>query len=139
MPAFSPDGHWLAYASNRTGRNEIWVQRFPDGVATRVSSNGGFEPRWAANGQELYYLQGSSVMAVAVQLGDELSFEAPVQLFTGPYLMLQAPTVSSYDVARDGRFLMIELPGGLGANSPGASIVVVENWAEELKRRVPHK
>jgi hypothetical protein len=78
-------------------------------------------------------------MAVAVQLGDELSFEAPVQLFTGPYLMLQAPSVNSYDVARDGRFLMIELPGGLGANSPAASIVVVQNWTEELKRRVPHK
>jgi dipeptidyl aminopeptidase/acylaminoacyl peptidase len=136
-PALSPDGRWLAYVTNRTGRNEIWVQGYPDGVAVRVSSNGGFEPRWSADGRELYYLQGNAVMAVAVQDGDEFSFSAPEQLFTGAFFMPETANVLSYDVARDGRFLMIEAAGGASANRPSTGIVVVQNWAEELKRRVP--
>jgi serine/threonine-protein kinase len=50
-PALSPNGRWLAYVSNRTGRDEIWVQGYPDGVALRVSTNGGYEPRWSADGR----------------------------------------------------------------------------------------
>jgi serine/threonine-protein kinase len=138
-PDLSPDGRWLAYASNRTGRTEIWVQRYRDGVAVRVSSNGGFEPRWSADGRELYYFQGDAVMGVAVQAGDDFSFSAPEQLFGGPYSMLQGPIVSSFDVASDGRFLMLEAPGGPGANAPATGIVVVQNWTEGLKRRVPSR
>jgi Tol biopolymer transport system component len=135
-PALSPNGRWLAYASNRTGQVEIWVQEYPDGVAMRISTNTGYEPRWSADGRELYYLQGNAMMAVAVQAEGELSFEAPEQLFAGPYWTGPAPAARSYDVARDGRFLMIEQPGA-GADAAPASIVVVENWAEELKRLVP--
>jgi serine/threonine-protein kinase len=135
-PALSPNGRWLAYVSNRTGRDEIWVQGYPDGVAVRVSTNGGFEPRWSADGRELYYLQGNAMMAVAVETEGEFSFAAPEQLFAGSYVTLPVAFASSYDVARDGRFLMIELPGANAAATP-ASIVVVENWAEELKRLVP--
>ncbi len=137
-PALSPNGHWLAYASNRTGRIEIWVQGYPDGVAVRVSTNGGYEPRWSVDGQELYYLQGNAMMAVAVETERELSFKAPEQLFARSYVINPNAGASSYDVARDGRFLMIELPGASTDVAP-ASIVVVENWAEELKQRVPTK
>jgi eukaryotic-like serine/threonine-protein kinase len=136
-PALSPDGRWLAYASTRTGRNEIWVQGYPEGVAVRVSSNGGFEPRWATNGRELYYLQQDTMMAVAVETGDELSFSAPEQLFTGPYRVLADPTARSYDVAPDGRFVMVALDDGSETGAPPSNIVVVQNWTEELKRRVP--
>ncbi len=136
-PALSPDGHWLAYASNRTGRNEVWVQSYPDGIAMRISSNGGFEPRWSPDGRELYYLQGIAVMAVAVQTVDEFSFAAPVQLFSGSYLMQPSSLLMSYDVARDGRFLMIEVPSGASEIAPSLGIVVVQNWTEELKRLVP--
>jgi Tol biopolymer transport system component len=135
-PALAPNGRWLAYASNRTGRDEIWVQGYPDGVAVRVSTNGGFEPQWSADGRELYYLQGNALMAVAVETEGEFSFEAPEQLFAGPYRTVSGLFASSYDVARDGLFLMIELPGTSMAAAP-AGIVVVENWAEELKRLVP--
>jgi eukaryotic-like serine/threonine-protein kinase len=137
-PTLSPDGHWLAYASPRTGRNEIWVQGYPEGVATRISNNGGYEPRWSADGRELFYLQGNAMMAVAVETGDDFSFSQPMQLFSGRYFAQQNPVVSSYDVARDGRFLMIELPAD-AANGRSGSIVVVQNWTEELKRRVPGK
>jgi Tol biopolymer transport system component len=134
-PAISPNGRWLAYVSNRTGRDEIWVQRYPDGVAVRVSTNGGVEPRWSADGPELYYIQQRTIMAVAVETDGEFSFSAPTALFTGPYVMSQAPANSSYDVAPDGRFLMIQLPAAV-ATTP-SNIVVVQNWAEELKRRLP--
>ena len=134
-PALSPNGRWLAYVSDRTGRAEIWVQGYPDGVAVRVSTNGGYEPMWSADGRELYYLQGNALMAVAVETEGEFAFEAPVQLFTGRYFVAPGALASSYDVARDGRFLMIEPPGASTATAP-ASIVVVENWTEELKRLV---
>jgi Tol biopolymer transport system component len=136
-PALSPDGHWLAYVSNRTGRTEIWVQSYPEGVAIRVSNNGGYEPRWAADGKELFYLQGNAMMATKVQAGAEISFDNPVQLFAGRFLTNAQPQVSSYDVARDGRFLMIQPSGS--EEPPTANIVVVQNWTEELKRRVPRK
>jgi serine/threonine-protein kinase len=137
-PALSPDGRWLAYTSTRTGRNEVWVQRYPDGVATRISTNGGYEPRWSGDGRELFYLQGSAMMAVALEAGAELSFAAPVELFRGRYLAQPAIILSSYDVARDGRFLMIELPE-TSTRTESTGIVVVQNWTEELKRRVPGK
>jgi eukaryotic-like serine/threonine-protein kinase len=138
-PALSPDGRWLAYASNRTGRLEIWVQRYPEGVAVRVSRDGGFEPHWSADGHEIFYLQGDAVMAVTVETADELSFSAPAKLFSGLYIMNEAPVPRSYDVAHDGRFLMVEQPGGAAASAPSPGIVVVQNWTQELERRVPHK
>jgi serine/threonine-protein kinase len=134
--ALSPNGRWLAYVSNRSGANEIWVQRYPDGVAERVSPSGGIEPRWSADGTELFYLQGNAMMAVAVEAANELSFAAPVQLFNSTYFVNPGPQTASYDVAPDGRFIMIDPGGGAGAGSR-SSIVVVQNWAEELKRRVP--
>jgi serine/threonine-protein kinase len=134
--ALSPDGRWLAYGSNRTGADEIWVQAYPAGAPQRVSSNGGHEPRWSADGRELFYRQGNAVFAVAVEAGAELSFAAPRLLFSGPYFFTLTPGTMSYDVGPDGRFLMI-LPGNEDAAAAPASIVVVPNFGEELKRRVP--
>jgi Tol biopolymer transport system component len=136
-PMLSPDGRWLAYVSNRTGRPEIWVQGYPKGVPTRVSNNGGYEPRWAADGTELFYLQANAMMAAKVQPGAEITFDKPVQLFEGRFFTNPAPATSSYDVARDGRFLMIQPSGS--DEPPTTNIVVVQNFSEELKRRVPHK
>jgi hypothetical protein len=135
----SPDERWIAYVSDRTGQGEVWVQGYPEAVAApvRVSGGGGYEPRWSADGKELFYRQGSSMYAVAVELDAELSFEAPVLLFSGTFLGTPAPETRSYDVARDGRFLMIQPEDTAGANVAPASIVVVQNWFEELKRLVP--
>jgi serine/threonine-protein kinase len=134
-PALSPDGRWLAYTSFRTGRPEIWVQRYPDGAPTRISTDSGYEPLWSHDGQELFYRQADAVMAVTLTPGEEFSFAAPRRLFAGPYLQSQLPTFRGYDVASDGRFLMI-LPTDDGAAGTPASIVVVQNFAEELKQRV---
>jgi DNA-binding winged helix-turn-helix (wHTH) protein/Tol biopolymer transport system component len=138
--ALSPNGRWLAFASDRTGRPEVWVKRYPDGVPVRVSRDGGVEPRWSGDGQELFYLQGNAMMAaaVAVEANAELSFRAAVGLFTEPSLY-RDPSVSShtYDVGRDGRFLMIHQSRSTTDAAGSSSIVVVENWLEELQQRVP--
>jgi serine/threonine-protein kinase len=134
-PALSPNGRWLAYASNRTGTVEIWVQEYPDGVPQRVSRNGGFEPQWSRDGRELFYWQGSAMMAVSVETDEKFSFAAPVQLFSGRYFQFAAPAARTYDVASDGRFLML-LPGDESTAATPASIVVVQNFAEEVKERV---
>jgi serine/threonine-protein kinase len=134
-PALSPDGRWLAYTSNRTGRLEVWVTAYPNGVPERISRNGGTEPVWSRDGRELFYRQGAAMMAVTMDTaGEELSFGASGELFNEPYLSSPAPTARTYDVAPDGRFLMIQLDG---SSDGSASIVVVQNWTEELKRQVP--
>jgi Tol biopolymer transport system component len=135
-PALSADGRWLAYVSNRTGDNEIWVQAYPDGVPVRVSSNGGYEPLWSADGRELFFRQGSAMMTVAIETGDEFSFAPPEQLFTGQYVNYLSAGNRGYDVARDGRFLMF-LPGSEDTATVSLSMVVVENFTEELKQLVP--
>jgi Tol biopolymer transport system component len=136
-PALSPNGRWLAYASNRTGQTEVWIKGYPDGAPMPVSRNGGYEPRWSLDGRELFYLQGRSMMAIAVDTEGELSFSPPVELFTGPYFFDVTSRSTSYDVARDGRFLMIQPEAGAGDAPSQSSIVVVQNWTEELKRLVP--
>jgi serine/threonine-protein kinase len=131
--SLSPDGRWLAYVSTRTGQPEVWVRGYTEGVPRRISGNGGREPHWSSDGRELFYLEGIAMMAVSVTTADEFSFELPVQLFVAAtQRILTGSQMSSYDVARDGRFLMIE-----PLDATGASIVVVQNWFEELKKRVP--
>jgi serine/threonine-protein kinase len=133
-PALSPDGRWLAYVSDRSGQHEIWVQRYSDGAPVRVSNGGGNEPLWSADGHELFYRQGDAVMAVAVDTSNEFSFAAPKRLFSGPYLQGRGDA-RGYDVGRDGRFLMI-LAGEENRAVAPATIVVVQNFGEELKQRV---
>jgi len=138
--ALSPDGHWLAYISDRTGRAEVWVQRYPEGVPMRVSPNGGYEPRWSADGREIFYVQeGGTMNAVGVETEPELAFAPPRQLFSGPYWVEPRADIRSYDVARDGRFLMIEPDDAAAASGAPGSIIVVQNWGEELKRLVSTK
>jgi serine/threonine-protein kinase len=135
-PALAPSGSWLAYVSNRTGQNEIWVQGYPRGVPVRVSSNGGDEPVWSADGSELFYRRGQAMMVVAVgNKGNDFSFAPPQQLFSGPFAQTAGEVSRSYDVSRDGRFLMM-LPADPNSARTTASIVVVQNFIEELKRRV---
>jgi serine/threonine protein kinase/Tol biopolymer transport system component len=134
QPALSPDGRWLAYVSDRTGQNEIWAQRYPVGTPVRVSSNGGTEPRWSANGGEIFYRQETALMAVAVHAAEELTFTTPQRLFSLPYTA-QNNRSRSYAVAPDGRFLVFQPVDAGRASAPGR-IVVVQNFGEEVKQRV---
>jgi hypothetical protein len=101
-----------------------------------VSSSGGDEPLWSSDGRELFYRQAQAMMVVAVSIkGNDFSFGPPQQLFTGPFASAAGEVARSYDVSRDGRFLMLQ-PADSKSTRTTASIIVVQNFIEELKRRV---
>jgi WD40 repeat protein len=134
----SPDGRWLAYQSDESGDNEIYVRRFPTlDSRAQVSSGGGTRPMWARNGRELFYMRPDGTMVVVpAEGGDGPSFLTgpPKALFKGQYYSVQAGR--TYDVALDGkRFLMIK-ENASSAASP-VKLLVALNWTEELKRLVP--
>jgi len=135
----SPDGRWLAYQSNESGSNEVYVRPFPEVNTGRwqVSTGGGTRPLWARNGRELfYYLPPGVVMAVQVLERPRFAAGAPQVVFKGTYLSPQ--TERMYDVSPDGRrFLMIKNAPQDGEALPPPQLVVVQNWFEELKRLVP--
>jgi serine/threonine-protein kinase len=141
----SPDGRWLAYQSNESGNFDIYVRPMRDvdrGARFTVSTGGGTQPRWARNGRELFYLSPQSeMMGVQVGNGDTWSSAAPVKLFdaSGFYTGGTANPYDNYDVAKDGRFLMIKPKGTAGEGAPSTNLIVVQNWFEELKRLVPVK
>jgi eukaryotic-like serine/threonine-protein kinase len=127
--ALSPDGRWLAYVSDVTGQREIWVQAYPAaGAPVRVSPNGGIEPVWSRKADELYYLEGTRMMGVAVRPGPTFDFKAAVRLFDSRYEHVAHPP--TYDVGADGRFLMIKSER---IDRPAINVVV--NWPELLKGR----
>ena len=122
----SPDGRWVAYVADPTGRNEIWVRPLSGpGAAVRISPNGGNEPVWSKNGRELFYLEDTKVMAVAVDAGQEIDFKPPVVLFELTTMARTSQQPPSYDVLPDGRFLMFTT-----ADAPDIPISVVINWAQ---------
>jgi len=138
-PALSPDGKWMAYQSDETGRTEVFVRPFPNTEAGKkqVSSGGGLAPLWSQDGKELFYLGGDKKMMVArVTAGAMLGLSEPVALFQVPddLLRVEALYYTPWDVARDGRFIMARLVDG--SQGQAGTIVVVENWFQELNAKV---
>jgi serine/threonine-protein kinase len=135
-PRFSPDGHWLAYISNESGRYEVYVQPYPGpGGKWQISTDGGTEPVWNPKGRELFYRSDSKMMAVDIATQPGFAVGKPRMLFEGGYVPTPY-TFPNYDVSSDGqRFLMLK-PVEAGDAAP-TQIIVVLNWFEELKRRVP--
>ncbi len=132
----SPDGRWLAYQSQASGRYEIYIRPFPNVDSGRwpISTSGGTRPLWAPDGDELYYFtSGGELMAVPLQTRPTLSAGRP-----DPVLQQQYPVGESagpnYDISADGqRFLMIKDDD----SAQPTQLVLVENWFEELQARVP--
>lgn len=144
-PRFSPDGHYIAYASNESGRMEVYVTPYPGpGPKIQISTDGGADPVWKGNGGELYYRNGDKMMVV--EAGVQPSFRAgkPRLLWEGRYnhglnssCGAPGPSSSNYDVTPDGqRFLMIREGD---QDVPATRIHVVLNWTEELKRLTQRK
>jgi eukaryotic-like serine/threonine-protein kinase len=138
----SRDGHWLAYQSNESGRDEIYVRPFPnvDGGKWQVSTNGGTQPLWARNGQELFYESMGALMQVPLTVGSTFEAGTPRKLFAVPSVVraLGLGLGRTYDVSADGqRFLMIKESGGADERPPSPRMILVQSWFEELKRLVP--
>jgi serine/threonine-protein kinase len=137
--AVSPDGRWMAYNSDVSGRVEIYIERYPElGNRQLISTGGGGLPLWSRDGRELFFstLDGRTMFAVPVQSGTTLVAGRPQVLFEFATLAWGGGT-RSYDIAPDGRFLIIrsgQQEAGIGTQP---QIVVVQNWTEELKRLVP--
>ena len=124
---FSPDGRFLAYASDETGRFEIYVQALSgDGGKIAISTDGGKWPRWSPKGDELFYRLGTAMMVVSVELEPSFRPGTPELLFDGPY-------AEEFDVFPDGEhFAMLSLP-----EVDLREITVVVNWSSELAQIVP--
>jgi Tol biopolymer transport system component len=121
---FSPDGRWISFTSDETGRNEIYIRGFPEGaVRVQVSSNGGDKARWSRQGGELFFREGDHMMVAPVRNGE---VGRASMLFTNRALV-------SYDVAADGRFVAVLRDESL----PPAPVNIVLNWFDELQRLAP--
>jgi hypothetical protein len=127
---FAPDGRWVSYQSNESGRTEVYVQAYPPpGPKWQISADGGGDARWSRKGRELFYRQGDRMMVVDVETKPTFRPGRPRILFEGQFLD------SDYDVTPEGtRFLMIKPDP---AESGPAQVKVVLNWFEEVRRRVP--
>ena len=135
----SPDGRYLAYESDESGRYEIYVLSFPGGDGKRqVSVNGGQQARWRSDGRELYYVEGDTLMAVSVSTESAFTLGQPQRLFEAPPAPGLALTGGGgrggYDVSADGeRFLTVAPVEGAEAAPP--TIRIVQNWYEEFRDR----
>lgn len=134
----SPDGRWMAYTSDESGRVEVYVRPFPGpGERWQVSTDGGVEPIWARDGRELFFRLGDALMSAGVEpRGRALRTTVPRRLFEGRYLRvldLSSAVAAVYDVSPDGRrFVMIQG----SEEAPPSQLQVVIHWFDELKRRV---
>jgi eukaryotic-like serine/threonine-protein kinase len=148
QPRISPDGQWMAYTSDESGRSQVYARPFPDVDKGKwqVSAGGGDSPLWSPDGRELFYLNGDAVMKVAVKTDPSFSHETPVALFRGSFVnaVLNSfgnPNFNVWDISPDGKhFLMLKEPAsGSSAAAGPKKIKIVVNWFEELKQRVPAK
>jgi len=138
-PAFSPDGKWVAYHSNASGGNDVYVRAFPapasgQGGQWQVSNSGGTNPVWSRNGHDLLYQSGGQIMAVSYSVkGDTFVYEKP-------RVWLAKLGGTAWDLAPDGKRVLVVTP----ADSPEApkqdhEVVFLENFFDELRRRAPLK
>ena len=136
FPALSPDGRWLAYASDESGTSEVYVRPFPLTASAKwqVSTAGGSEPAWADNGKELLYINGKSEMISAeITPGATLTVGKQRVLFSVAPFYRPGP-IPSYSVSPDGtRFLMVRE----GDASQLSELILAENWGQQLRARAP--
>jgi Tol biopolymer transport system component len=140
--AFSPDGRWLAYGSNESGRSEVYVRPFPPGGGKwQVSDNGGGYPRWSRDGRELFYRTDDGIMVASVEgLGDTFRAGKPREVLKGSFrggtdgIPLSGNTFADYEVAPDGQhFIMFPSVENSGqVDHP--HVTLVTRWFDELGR-----
>jgi serine/threonine-protein kinase len=139
-PTLSPDGRWMAYESNETGQSEIFVRPFPDvdDGKWQLSTNGGVGPLWSHGGGEIFFFEGQTMMSARVETEPSFRVTGADELFVVDPDVLIGDGTNFYDVsADDQRFLMgREVTASATGDAP--EYVLVQNFFEELKRRVPN-
>jgi serine/threonine-protein kinase len=136
-PALSPDGHWVAYTSNESGTNEVYVRPFPEvgGGRWQVSNGGGSQPVWSPDGHELYFLNaGARLAATRVETTPTFASGVPTVLFDASNYVLDA-FHQSYDVTPDGKYFIFSSARRQGAGH-GPQLVWAEHWFTDLDARV---
>ncbi len=131
---FSPDGKWVAYASNETGKWEIYVTSFPEPRGKwQVSTGGGEQPRWRGDGKELFYLSSDGkIIAAPVTAGANFDSGTPVALFQAtPRQPVSSRDLFVYDVSRDGQRFLINTQVKQAETGP---MSVVLNWSAKLNK-----
>jgi hypothetical protein len=139
-PAVSPDGRWIAYSSNATGRHEIHVKSFPEFTGNYVvSTEGGVQPVWNPAGDELFFLNGQRMMVVRYASSNTFDYDDAVVLFEDPVLTLAARNANArlydYDPGSD-RFVVVS-QFGTDADNQAVELRIVRNFADELRALVP--
>jgi hypothetical protein len=129
-PRFSRDGRWIAYVSNESGRNEVYVRPVADATQqSQVSLNGGSEPVWAADGRELFFRTNEGVMSASVEMrGTALRASQPRLLFSGSFDMGTLDRVN-YDVSAISGFTMVQSGE---QESHGHELHLLLNWLETI-------
>ena len=133
VPMFSPDGRWMAYESNESGRPEIYVRAFPAGSSKwQISNNGGTWPIWSPNGRELLYRSGDQLVSVPyTAAGNSFVSEKPKIWLT------TLGNAISFDLSPDGKRVLVVTPTGGDVPKVEHTVVFVQNFFDELRRRVP--
>jgi dipeptidyl aminopeptidase/acylaminoacyl peptidase len=132
----SPDGRWVAYQSDESGKSEIYVVDLPGGGnRVQASTDGGSEPVWSRSGKELFYRSGKKFMSVPVKAGAVFVRDPPHVLFESDFVTNSDLGIAAYDVSPDGqRFYLVQEDS---KKDRQAKLNLVLNWSEELKRLAP--
>jgi Tol biopolymer transport system component len=141
-PEFSPDGHWLAYVSNESGRHEVYAQPYPGpGERHLISNNGGEQPAWGADERELFYVQSDygnrTHTLLAVRISTAPGFQAGVPHPLFEHVDLGIAWGRSYDVSPDGQRFLMALTKDRPTDLASTQMIFVQNWFDELMRLVP--
>jgi Tol biopolymer transport system component len=137
-PSFSRDGRWFAYNADETGRSELYIQPYPPDLGARrqITRAGGVAPMWVRNG-EIVYENGNDLWSIRVSTSPTLSWEDPVRLVERKWTMTVGP-YRNYDMSADGSRLLVLEPAETTASAPERhEVVVVLNWLDEVRQRVP--
>jgi Tol biopolymer transport system component len=133
---FSPDGHWVAYVSDESGRNEVYVRPYPEGTRVQISAAGGSQPVWSRDGHELFFRSGDELLAVNVTPGPNFTAGKPVVLFSRSTQEdssgMAYNFMADYDVSNDGRRFVFPKYKPDSSNAPRARVIL--GWFSELKR-----
>jgi tRNA A-37 threonylcarbamoyl transferase component Bud32 len=139
-PAFSPDGHWLAYTSDESGNDEVYVRPFPGpGGKWQISSGGGRIPKWSRHSKELFYRtrENRIVVATYTATGDSFNAEKPRQWSPGQFTNAATGDAGNFDLHPDGKRFAVLMPPGREGTAKVDKVTFIFNFFDELRRKVP--